>query len=95
MNTSRHLRKCALQLYIANQREEAAQFMDGLKGASGGIIPEDAEIIDVVENPSRALENRIFATPTLVRVEPLLEKRVLCNVSHIDATLRLLDITPC
>ncbi len=94
MNTNRYPRKYALQLYIANQRDEAEQFIDGLRRACGGMDAKDIEIIDVVENPVRALENKIFATPTLVRLEPLPERRALCDFSRIDATLRLLDITP-
>lgn len=52
------------------------------------------EVIDVVEDPSRAEEERIIATPTLLCVEPHPGRRIVGDLSVTDRVLVALGIKP-
>jgi circadian clock protein KaiB len=48
------------------------------------------EVVDVLTNPSEALANRIFVTPTVARQSPGPLRRVIGDLSDRDALLRLI-----
>ena len=50
------------------------------------------EVIDVFEHPQRAEEERIFATPTLVRASPLPVRRLVGDLSDRARVLAYLDL---
>ena len=50
------------------------------------------EIIDLAENPHLAAEDRILATPTLVRGRPKPVRRIVGDLSNTDKLLAGLDI---
>lgn len=50
----------------------------------------ELEIVDVLEHPARAINDRIIVTPTLLRVAPLPERRVIGNLSDHARTLLVL-----
>ena len=51
------------------------------------------EVINVLDNPERAQENNILATPTLVKASPLPERRVIGDLSNRDRVLLGLGLT--
>ncbi len=51
------------------------------------------EVINVLDDPQRAQEDNILATPTLVRASPLPEKRVVGDLSDKDKLLSALGLT--
>jgi circadian clock protein KaiB len=50
------------------------------------------EVIDVFEQPERAEEERIFATPTLVRASPPPVRRLVGDLSDREKVLAHLDL---
>jgi len=51
------------------------------------------QIIDALKNPQLAEEGRILATPTLVRVLPPPEKRVIGDLSDREKVISALGLT--
>lgn len=43
--------------------------------------PYTLEVIDILDHPQKAIDDEIFATPTLVRVEPLPVKKIMGDLS--------------
>jgi circadian clock protein KaiB len=50
----------------------------------------DLEIVDTLEHPSRALDDGIIVTPTLLKLAPKPTQRVIGNLSDTGAVLMLL-----
>jgi len=51
------------------------------------------EVINVLDNPQRAQEDNILATPTLVKASPPPEKRVVGDLSDEEKVLTALGLT--
>jgi len=51
------------------------------------------EVINVLDNPQRAEEDNILATPTLVKASPPPEKRVIGDLSNEEKVLTALGLT--
>ena len=51
------------------------------------------EVINVLDNPQRAEEDNILATPTLVKASPPPEKRVIGDLSNEERVLTALGLT--
>ena len=51
------------------------------------------EVINVLDNPQRAEEDKILATPTLVKASPPPEKRVVGDLSDKERVLTALGLT--
>lgn len=52
------------------------------------------EIIDVLDRPDAAEKERIITTPTLIRLAPTPQRRVVGNVEQIEKVLKRLDKKP-
>ncbi len=68
---------------IANMREICARELAG---------EADIEVVDVLEHPSVVEDERLLATPTLVRYSPRPQRRVLGDLGDRDGVLRGLDL---
>ena len=55
---------------------------------------DDLEIVDVLENPQRAEDERILATPTLIKQLPPPLRRVIGDLSDKDKVLLGLEVRP-
>lgn len=54
--------------------------------------PYTLEVIDILDHPQKAIDDGIFATPTLVRVEPLPVKRIIGDLIERRMVLEKLGI---
>ncbi|HEY6089237.1 MAG TPA: circadian clock KaiB family protein [Gemmatimonadaceae bacterium] len=54
----------------------------------------ELEIVDVLENPQRAEDEKILATPTLIKQLPLPLRRVIGDLSDKDKVLLGLEVHP-
>lgn len=54
----------------------------------------DLQVIDVLEHPQLAEDERILATPTLIKSLPLPVRRVIGDLSRTDRVLLGLDLHP-
>jgi circadian clock protein KaiB len=52
------------------------------------------EVVDLAENPERAQMDCILATPTLLRLQPMPESRIIGDLSKTSDVLAFLDIDP-
>lgn len=52
----------------------------------------ELEIVDVLENPQRAEDEKILATPTLIKMLPLPLRRVIGDLSDKDKVLLGLEV---
>lgn len=52
----------------------------------------DIQIIDVLEQPDLAEENRIIATPTLIKVQPPPMRRIVGDLTDSEKVLLGLDL---
>jgi circadian clock protein KaiB len=51
------------------------------------------EVINILDNPQRAVEDNILATPTLVKASPPPERRVVGDLSDEERVLTVLGLT--
>lgn len=73
------------ELAIANLRRLCTEELEGRY---------EIEIIDVLEHPQLAEDDRILATPTLIKQLPLPLRRVIGDLSNRDKVLLGLDVRP-
>jgi circadian clock protein KaiB len=81
-----------LQLYIAGDSPNSILARANLRAALGP-FPDDEgtlEIIDVLQDPERALRERVLVTPTLVKVSPPPARRAIGNLKDRNALIVLL-----
>ena len=86
-----------LRLYVtghtektANTIEQVRQMLrDTLKLLEDG---EDLEVIDILEAPQRAIEDKVFATPTLVKVSPQPSRRIIGDLNDNQKVRQALEL---
>jgi circadian clock protein KaiB len=85
-----------LKLYVTGQTPRARQAIENLRR----ICEEDLhgqyelQIIDVLEHPQLAEDEKILATPTLIKRLPPPLRRVIGDLSDKDKVLLGLDVWP-
>ena len=90
------LERYLLKLYITGQSPRAERAIANLRR----LCKEDLdgryeiEIIDVLEHPQLAENDRILATPTLIKQLPPPLRRVIGDLSNRDKVLLGLDVRP-
>ena len=84
----------SLRLYVSGQALNSRAAIRNLEQLRA-LLDENAsvEIIDVRERPELADEDRIIATPTLVRREPTPVRKIIGDLSDTDRVLLGLEIS--
>ena len=87
-------KKIILKLYVTGQTLNSIKAIHNLKKILSGELKDmyELEVINVLENPQLAEDERIMATPTLSRSLPLPIKRIIGDLSDKDKVLIGLDI---
>lgn len=82
------------RLYVAGDAPNSAQAIVNLKAICRTRLSEccELEIVDVMREPKRALNDGIFLTPTLVKVAPLPVKRIIGTLSQTETVLLALGL---
>ncbi len=87
--------KYVLKLYVTGQTANSAKAIenlkDVLKNGLGNLYK--LKVIDVVKNPQLAEEDKILATPALVRVLPPPVRKIIGDLSDKEKVLLGLDLT--
>ena len=83
-----------LKLYITGQTPRSRGAIRNLKRLIDDLVPDSCEldIIDVLENPQMAEDDRILATPTLVKERPLPQRRIVGDLSDTEKVIMGLEI---
>ncbi len=85
-----------LKLYICGQTANAQTAVANLRAVCEQELDNQYEIvvIDILEHPQLAEDEKILATPTLVKQLPLPLRRVIGDLSDKEKVLFGLDIRP-
>ena len=77
------------RLYVAGSTPRSQAAAANLRALCEASVPDDhaIEVIDVLERPEAAEEERVLATPTVVRLAPEPRRRVVGDLSdrHLAA----------
>ena len=82
------------RLYVAGETQNSARAVANLKAICAQHMPNRyaIEIIDVFKEPQRALSDSILMTPTLVKLQPLPEQRIVGVLSDNNLVLQVLGL---
>jgi circadian clock protein KaiB len=83
-----------LRLYLSKRSTTSAAIVNTVRSVSERLPGADLrlEVIDVFEEPARAKRDRVIATPTLIKIRPGPELRLIGSVADPDAILRHLGL---
>lgn len=89
-----NLERYLLKLYITGQSPRAERAIANLRRLCKEELEDryEIEIIDVLEHPQLAEDDRILATPTLIKQLPPPLRRVIGDLSNRDKVLLGLDV---
>jgi len=86
--------KIKLKLYVTGMTPAASQAIAAVRALEERLGGERVgiEIIDVLDNVAAALNDDVFATPTLFRIEPEPVRRVFGSFASAQALIDTLDL---
>ncbi len=84
----------AFRLYIAGQTERSLAAEANLRMLCESFLPGgyELQVIDAAEQPGLAEEQRILATPTVLRLAPSPQRRVIGDLSDHRRAARALGL---
>jgi circadian clock protein KaiB len=90
------MEKYVIKLYVTGQTPRAQQAIDNLRRICeqelGGRY--DLAVIDVLQRPQLAEDEKILATPTVVKELPIPIRRIIGDLSDSERVLLGLDLRP-
>lgn len=83
-----------LRLYIAGTTVNSVQAVGNLFALCQTYLPDqhNIELIDVLQEPERALDDQIWMTPTLVKLGPLPPGRIVGTLGQTQLVLHALGL---
>ena len=85
-----------LRLYIAGRTSAADRALRNLERLAAEVVTADPalqiEVIDILERPQLAEDERILATPVVIKKLPLPMRRVVGDLSEREKVLIGLDL---
>ena len=87
--------KYILRLYVTGQTANSTKAIENLKDILKNGLGDlyKLKVIDVVENPQLAEEDKILATPALVKALPPPVRKIIGDLSDKEKVLLGLDLT--
>ena len=84
----------AFRLYVAGDAPNSLQAIANLTQLCETHLPgcHEIEIVDVLQDPKRALTESIFMTPTLVTDSPYPGHRIVGTLSQTESILQILGL---
>ncbi len=88
--------KILLKLYITGKTAKSERAIGNLNRICESDLGKEYElnVIDVLENPQLAENEKILATPTLIKALPPPLRRIIGDLTDQDKVLLGLDIVP-
>ena len=82
------------RLYVAGDALNSAQALANLTALCRDHLVgrHEIEVIDVFQEPERALADAIYLTPTLVKLAPLPMQTIVGTLSHTNTVLQALGL---
>jgi circadian clock protein KaiB len=89
-------KKYTIKLYITGQTARSFRAIENLKRICDGDLKDqyDLVVIDVLERPQLAEDEKILATPTVVKELPPPIRRIIGDLSDTERVLLGLDLRP-
>ena len=86
--------RVSLTLYVTGQTPRSQRAIDAVKSICAQQPPEVCEvtIVDVLERPQAAEDDKILATPTLIRTLPPPSRRLIGDLSDYQRVMAELDL---
>jgi circadian clock protein KaiB len=83
-----------LRLYVSGFTPRSQRAIDNLRNICERHLPGRyrIEVVDLYKSPGLAQDEQIIAIPTLVKVRPFPQRRVIGDLSNVDRVLRALDL---
>jgi circadian clock protein KaiB len=83
--------KFVMILYITGSAPRSLSAINNLTAiCKNNLVEYELQIIDIYENPALARENQIVAIPTLVRVLPHPQRRIIGDLASSEKVLTFL-----
>lgn len=84
-----------LRLYVADNAPNSTRAIANLAAICKRYLGDqfELEIIDVLEQPQRAMADGIIVTPSLIRVSPSRSAKIVGNLSDTGSVLHALGLT--
>jgi circadian clock protein KaiB len=88
--------KYRLRLYVTGRTSNAQRALDNLRRICESELEGryEIEVIDVLEHPQLAENEKILATPTLVKKLPEPVRKIIGDLSDRERVLLGLDVSP-
>lgn len=82
------------RLYVAGEAQNSAQALANLTAICHASIPDQhtIEVVDVFKEPLGTLNDGVFMTPTLVKLEPAPTRRIVGTLSEAGAVVQALGL---
>jgi len=82
------------RLYVAGDGPNSAQAIANLNALCRELLPDrhEIEIVDVLREPERALDDQVFLTPMLLKLSPEPVRRILGTLSQRELLLQGLGL---
>jgi circadian clock protein KaiB len=83
-----------LRLFVSGFTSRSQRAIDNLKAICEAHLAGRyrIEVVDLHQSPGLAHDEQIIATPTLLKVRPIPQRRVIGDLSHVERVLHGLDI---
>jgi len=82
------------RLYVAGDALNSAQALANLDALCRTHLPgrHEIDVVDVFQDPKRALADGIFMTPTLVKLAPSPARKIVGTLSQLQPLLQALGL---
>lgn len=83
-----------LQLFLTGMSPRSTAALSRLKAICEEFLPGRyrLDVVDIYDNPQATHDLQIIALPTLIRLRPLPERRLIGDLSNRSVVLRTLDL---
>ena len=84
------------RLFVSGGTPHSQKAIENLEKIREQFLQGDCQIriVDILTDPESAEEHKILATPTLVRVSPAPQRRVIGDLSDIQRVIAVMGIGP-
>ncbi len=85
-----------LRLFIAGNTIRSRRAIENLRLFCTTYLPDrfNLEVVDIYQQPELTELSQVVAVPTLLRMEPLPERRIVGDLSQVDRIQRGLGLLP-
>lgn len=89
------MKNTKLTLYIAGSSSRSIQAIENLRALCAGADGADSieyEVVDILEHPELAEQEKVFATPMLVKTSPPPRRRLVGDLNDRTAVKQRLNL---